>query len=100
MLVLAPKLTQRTLNQSLLKSLAKLQVSLLAYTCYLMYPASRPVIDAWLEVALELHQPLCCLHQRHGPDHPEFCCILDKLLMSNFAHAYAAAATAAAAFQR
>ena len=27
MLVLAPKLSQRTLNQSLLKSLAKLQVS-------------------------------------------------------------------------
>lgn len=30
MLVLAPKLTQRTLNQSLLKFLAKLQVGLLA----------------------------------------------------------------------
>ena len=33
MLVLAPKLTQRTLNQSLLKFLAKLQVRLLASCC-------------------------------------------------------------------
>ena len=69
-LVLAPKLTQRTLNQSLLKSLAKLQVSLLAYTCCLMYPASRALINASLRAELELHQPLCCLHQRHSPNHP------------------------------
>ena len=33
MLVLAPKLTQRTLNQSLLKFLAKLQVGLPASCC-------------------------------------------------------------------